>query len=204
MIIRECIKDDIEELSSIALSTAIAGKDGQNYFLNKDLISQYYCEPYIRYNSEYCFAIEEDNRLCGYIVGTSNSLAFSKWFNEYWLVKLRLEYFNSKSISDVEKNLLNMLNKDVVPSEYFEKYPAHLHINVIKNMQGKKIGKKLINTLLQKLTDDNIKGVHLGVDINNSKAIGFYNHLGFEIIEEKPWGYLMGKTLSTLRDHNNN
>lgn len=204
MIIRECRIEDIKDLSIVALSTAMGGKDGQDFFYNKDLISQYYCEPYIRFDSQYCFTVEENNTCCGYTVGASNSVEYYKWFNEIWLVKLRAQYLNCKSISTEEDRILQLIQEDVEPSEYLKQYPAHLHINLLDTMQGKSVGSKLISTLLQKLTDDNITGVHLGVQITNLKAIGFYKHLGFKVIEEKPWGYVMGKLLATGKDHNSN
>jgi ribosomal protein S18 acetylase RimI-like enzyme len=204
MIIRECRIEDIKELSNVALSTAMAGKDGNSYFHNKDLISQYYCEPYIRFDAQYCFAVEEDNVCCGYTVGVIDSTEFFKWFNDVWLVKLRAQYKNCKSISEEEDRILDLIKEDVEPSDYFEQYPAHLHINLLDTMQGKSIGTRLISTLLQKLADDNIKGVHLGVQIDNNKAIGFYKHLGFKVIEEKPWGYVMGKALSIGKAQNSN
>jgi ribosomal protein S18 acetylase RimI-like enzyme len=197
MIIRECRIEDIKDLSNVALRTAMAGKDGQDFFYNKDLISQYYCEPYIRYDSQYCFTVEENNICCGYTVGTSNSYEFYKWFNETWLVKLRDQYLNCKSISSEEDRILQLIKEDVEIPDYLKQYPAHLHINLLDTMQGKSIGKKLILTLLQKFAEDNIKGVHLGVQIDNLRAIGFYKHLGFKVIEEQPWGYVMGKLIST-------
>jgi ribosomal protein S18 acetylase RimI-like enzyme len=195
MIIREARIEDIEDLSKVALSTAMAGKDGEEFFCNKDLISQYYCEPYIRYNSKYCFVLEENGKACGYTVGAVDSKDFFKWFNENWLIKLRVQYANSKAISDEEDRILKMLKEDVEFSTLFEEYPAHLHINISKSLQGRGVGKQLILSLLKKMSEENVKGIHLGVALTNDKAIGFYKHLGFKIIEEKTWGYYMGLKL---------
>jgi len=37
--------------------------------------------------------------------------------------------------------------------------------------------------------------VHLGVDKDNSNAIGFYRHLGFREVATEPGGILMGLRL---------
>lgn len=196
MIIRNARLDDIKELSKVALSTAMAGGDGNDFFYNKDLISQYYCEPYIRYNSEYCFVVEEEGKACGYIVSTPDSKEFFKWFNEVWLVEIRKLYAHSRSKSDEESRILNLIKEDVENSKFFEEYPAHLHINISKKLQGQHVGSKLLYSLFHKLEKENIKGIHLGVALTNKKAIGFYNHSGLKTIEEKPWGFVMAKSFS--------
>lgn len=196
MIIRKSRINDIEQLSKISLSTAIAGEDGSKYFYNKSLVSEYYCEPYVLHDRESCFVVEEGNNCCGYIVGTKNSYDFYRWFNREWLVKLREKYKNAVFLSEHEEIIFKILSNDVKALDYFDKYPAHLHINILKSMQGKSVGKKLMSAFLDKLVADKIRGVHLGVDIKNKKAIGFYDHMGFSIIQENDWGYVMGKIIT--------
>jgi len=196
MKIKQAEIEDIEDLAKVALTTAIGGKDGTDYFYNKNAVSQYFCEPYIKYDNQYCFDVVENDICEGYTVGAVDSKDFFAWFNESWLPSLREIYSGCQIKTKEEKDIIDLINKDVENSSFFEEYPAHLHINLSKNLQGKKIGSKLINTLLDKFAEQGVKGVHLGVDIKNDRAIGFYRHLGFEIIESHSWGHVMGKKIS--------
>ena len=58
-------------------------------------------------------------------------------------------------------------------------YPAHLHIDLLPRLQGRGVGRRLVDTLLDALRRRGVPGVHLGVDAANTRAIGFYEHVGF-------------------------
>jgi len=51
--------------------------------------------------------------------------------------------------------------------------------------------------LLDELRARGVPGVHLGVDSRNQRAVGFYEHLGFEHLDETDdvlMGIRLGKT----------
>ena len=62
--------------------------------------------------------------------------------------------------------------------EYFNRFPAHLHINCHADSRGKGVGSKLISETEMKLQGMKIKGLHImtGPDAANQK---FYKKLGF-------------------------
>ncbi|MFW5801721.1 MAG: GNAT family N-acetyltransferase [Spirochaeta sp.] len=70
-------------------------------------------------------------------------------------------------------------------SQLFDAYPAHLHINVLPQAQGRSIGRKLIAAYCRDLRAEDIPGVHL---ITTTKAgnAGFYQAVGFETVMEVP------------------
>ena len=80
-------------------------------------------------------------------------------------------------------------------ASWIKDFPAHLHIDILDSLQGKGIGKQLMNTLFQHLKTENISGIHLGVDKANENAQGFYKKIGFSVLEEKDWGFVLGKKL---------
>ena len=57
--------------------------------------------------------------------------------------------------------------------------PLDLHIDLRPELQGRGVGRQLIDELLRRLATAGSHGVHLGVDTRNTHAIGFYEHLGF-------------------------
>lgn len=74
-------------------------------------------------------------------------------------------------------------------------YPAHLHIDLLPEAQGGGNGSRLIHTLLGALRSRGVHGVHLGVGKANAGAVGFYRHLGFEVLAEDPNSFTLGMKL---------
>lgn len=59
-------------------------------------------------------------------------------------------------------------------------YPAHLHIDIEEPYTGSGNGRALMETLLARLRADGVLGVVFGVAASNQRAVGFYQHMGFE------------------------
>jgi ribosomal protein S18 acetylase RimI-like enzyme len=74
-------------------------------------------------------------------------------------------------------------------------YPAHLHIDLLPQVQGQGWGLAMMQTFLDKLRELQVKGVHLGVSKRNPRAIRFYEKAGFERIQEFPGGFTYGLSL---------
>jgi ribosomal protein S18 acetylase RimI-like enzyme len=70
------------------------------------------------------------------------------------------------------------------PDAVVTRYPAHLHIDLLPVLQGKGVGRAMMNRLLADLRARGVPGVHLGVDARNLRAVGFYEHLGFEHLDD--------------------
>jgi GNAT superfamily N-acetyltransferase len=58
-------------------------------------------------------------------------------------------------------------------------YPAHLHIDLLPGLQGRGLGRRLIDRLRAALADRGVPAVHLGLDPANTGARAFYERLGF-------------------------
>lgn len=195
MIIRKAQLKDIEQLEKIALKTGDSGSDASNYFYYKNMISKYYCEPYIHFDDSLCFVAIDNNECIAYIVACENTNDFYNWFNLEWKPECN-KLFNKEHVkSDKEANLLSLFSKEAIV-DYPHDYPAHLHINICIVGQGKGLGKTLVNTVVDELKKRNIKGIHLGVDIHNKGAIGFYKHIGFKSLFEDSDGILMGLNIN--------
>lgn len=64
-----------------------------------------------------------------------------------------------------------------------ERYPAHLHIDILPSHQGQGWGPRLLDRLLKELQAAGVIGVHLGMVAENHRAHKFYDRLGFERFE---------------------
>jgi ribosomal protein S18 acetylase RimI-like enzyme len=72
-------------------------------------------------------------------------------------------------------------------------YQAHLHINLLPSLQGKGAGRALMDALFTELERQKVPGLSLGVDASNTGAVTFYRKMGFSVLKEQEWGFIMGK-----------
>jgi ribosomal protein S18 acetylase RimI-like enzyme len=63
--------------------------------------------------------------------------------------------------------------------EIADRYPAHLHIDLLPSGQRRGLGRRLMNTYLDALRERGVPGVHLTMDPANTGARAFYDRLGF-------------------------
>ena len=86
-----------------------------------------------------------------------------------------------------------------MPFPYFFlglKYPAHLHIDILREYQGKGYGAQMMNTMLSNLKSKKVKGIMLMVNKDNHGAIRFYERLGFKALFNGFGGVVMAKNLT--------
>ena len=58
-------------------------------------------------------------------------------------------------------------------------YPAHLHINMLADIRGTGVGRRLIETWLDELRRSEIPGCHLQTMAENTNGIAFFEAMGF-------------------------
>ena len=85
-----------------------------------------------------------------------------------------------------------MLFRSAEPNYIYKEYPAHLHIDLLPQLQGLGCGRKLMEVFFNALRELEVPGLHLGVDSANEGAIKFYEKLGFSVLKEETWGFKLG------------
>lgn len=195
--IRKAQVFDLPHLYNICVKTGNSGTDATNLFNDPFMLGHFYASPYL-FAKEACnFVAVVNGTVQGYILCAKNTKSFNAWLCT-WLEPIANNYRNGfVPKTETEKSLLEEIifyKNDFCPP-FLEEYPAHLHIDLLPSLQGKGAGKLLIKTLLEELKKENIKGLHLGVDAKNEKAINFYKKCGFSVLEKTSWGFYMGLKL---------
>lgn len=193
--IRLATEQDIPYLYEISLRTALSGLDGTAYYNDPYCVGHYYAAPYFFFDPTLCYiAVDEYNKPSGYIVGTRDTVSFNSWMNSHWLPPLKKHYAHVTAFkSENEEKTVRLINKG--PGEGVWEhvgYPAHLHINLLDNLQGKGLGKALMLTFMEDIQKTGVAGIHLGVDGRNTRAFGFYEKMGFTKLKEPAWGAVFG------------
>ena len=58
-----------------------------------------------------------------------------------------------------------------------DRFPSHLHINLLPGARGQGVGRRLMNTVFSALARSGSPGVQLGVRASNTGALAFYRAL---------------------------
>tara|TARA_Y100001970_G_C14058532_1_gene762894 strand:- start:78 stop:677 length:600 start_codon:yes stop_codon:yes gene_type:complete len=195
--IRNYCKKDLNKVYEICLKTGNAGSDASNLYKDPKLLGHVYVGPYVELEPQSAFILEIETQVCGYIIGTKNSKHFFDKINLNWLPRMKKKYkipLNDPKDYNLDDGLINSFYFPEKPPD-FPKYPAHLHIDILPEGQGQGMGVKLMNYFFKYLEENKVRGLHLGVDEKNKRAIRFYKKYGLKIIQENDNSIIMGKTL---------
>ncbi len=162
--IREICKADKDRLEYIVVETA------SGIYKNKPEVTKLlFCDYYI--DNGIGYALVENDIVVGYILCSEDYKKYVDIFTKDYLPKVKQIDKKEYILKRLEMLLDRVLGKF---------YPAHLHIDILEEYCGGGNGTKLMEALLYRLKEDNIKGVWLGVDKNNTRAISFYKKMGFK------------------------
>lgn len=192
ILIRKCEKSDMSAIMNICYKTGYMGEDltGLNQFDDPILFSYLFCYYYVRYETQNCFVAvdSEKSQIAGYIIGTRNTKKQKKalFLKMGWRIIFRLLGTTAWRHPETIKTVLYFV-KNLQPEEamnqIYDEYPAHLHINILKEYQRMGIGEKLLTAFEGNIRND-VKGIHLHTTSHNSKAIPFYHKMGYSVIKE--------------------
>ena len=153
----------------------------------KKFILSTYCDYYIEIEPENCFvAADENDKAIGYVMCSENADRFLDIFNR--------EYFTR--ISESHTSGRYYARESVVPIEkHKDEYPAHLHIDILREYQRQGIGHRLLDALFEHLENIGVRGIMLSMSAGNEKAAAFYDKYGFTLIEKSEDTLIYGKKI---------
>ncbi len=178
-------ESDLPRLYEICLKTGDSGGDASHIYKDPMLLGHFYAAPYAVIHPELTFILAKDDVAVGYIIGTNNSQLFHKRTEEQWFPHLREEYpMPDETDTSSDARIVRLIHKGIVPRTEMLSYPAHLHIDILPEGQGKGMGRKLIDTFCAKLVELKVEALHLEVGKRNVNAIQFYEKMGFQLVHE--------------------
>lgn len=191
--IRAYRPSDRADVYEVCLRTADAGADATGIYSDDDLMPDIFAGPYLAYEPELAFVVDVGDRVAGYLLAVSDTRAFVDWFAREWVPGLaRFPHVDPPlTPQDAIVHLGYRPQRMLIPE--VDEYPAHLHIDLLPELQGQGFGRELVRTLLFALRERGIRRVHLGVDPANLSARAFYDRLGFaELPSSTPQESVLG------------
>jgi ribosomal protein S18 acetylase RimI-like enzyme len=176
---------DLRAVYDVCVRTADAGGDARGMFSSDDLMPDLFAGPYVFLEPEFAFVLDDGKRAVGYVLGTPDTAAFVRAYRARWMPRLDGRYpvpaGPPASREDEMVALHYQPERLLWPG--LEAYPAHLHIDLLPPFQGSGHGRALMETFYAAAARAGASGVHLTVLAANTRAIGFYRHLGLRRLD---------------------
>ena len=169
----------------VCLKTGDFGKDGEPFYReDPDALGRIFVGPYLAYEPELSLILEDAEGICGYALGAFDSRVFYARYEAEWRPDLCARFPDPKTDPSQWSRAQTVHHwyhhPDYFTPEPYEKYPSHLHIDLLVRAQGRGFGRRMIEQVMGKLRQRGSPGAHLGVSMMNTTAFGFYLRLGFQ------------------------
>ena len=193
---------DLDAVYDICVRTADAGGDARGMYSDDRLMGDLFAAPYVTLEPAVAHILDDGTGAAvGYVVGTADTQRFARRYRDEWLPVADRPEPPEPPVTP-EENMLSLHHhpeRMIVPE--LAGYPAHLHIDLLPEWQGRGFGRGLIGAFLKGVHKAGARRVHLGMVPSSLGARKFYERLGFvEIPLADPGSLYLGRdTYSPLR-----
>jgi len=202
--IRPATLEDTPALSCICLLTGDAGQSAEHLHKHPELLGLLWALSYVSLPPEaahtWGFVLVDDtapdndhttNAIKGYILGTSDTRAYEAAAEEGWWPALRIRFPLSSDADErmtADQEYIDLIHRapDAALDACLAVSPAHMHINLLPEVQRRGWGRTLIGRAVDHLRERQIGAVWLGVAESNVGARRFYERIGFREIQGAP------------------
>jgi len=117
---------------------------------------------YYRQNEpqHFLLALAPDGRVAGYLSGCTDSRSARRLYSD-------IPYY-------------------AVFEDFFEAYPAHLHVNCHPEFRGRGVGTELVKAFIKECSACGLAGLHL-VTSPGARNVSFYRRCGFDFSLSRTW-----------------
>ncbi|WP_249124588.1 GNAT family N-acetyltransferase [Saccharopolyspora erythraea] len=181
MIVRSWRPGDARAVHRICVQTGDAGDPVHPILDDPDLVAYVFADPYLLLQPELAFVAESGGTVLGYVVAALHTEEFYARWQFEWAPRFAATHPASRRVDagSADSQLRAFLHRPrlMVPP-HLDRYPSHLHINLLPGARRRGAGKQLMHALFRQLARAGSPGVQLGVRVDNTRAQAFYRATG--------------------------
>lgn len=183
--IRPCLPADLEAAYEVCLQTGDSGADGTHLYRDDPAaLGDLYVGPYIAFEPDLAFVLEDGGGVCGYVLAALDSARFYERLRAEWLPPLCARHPDPEgdpaTWTPSERLYHEYHHYAVYYPDSFRAYPSQLHIDLAPRAQGRGQGIRMMRRQLETLERRGSAGVHLCMSAVNHRAYRFYRKLDFD------------------------
>ncbi|UCF61602.1 MAG: GNAT family N-acetyltransferase [Anaerolineaceae bacterium] len=175
---------DREKVREIAFETGFMGESVAWYWGDMRSFSDIWTAYYTDLEPESTFVAEDADSVMGYLLGCVDTKRAPSPLSAitHQLIRRQL-LFRFGTAGFIWRSIWDLLrNPSVLSGEVSDpRWPSHLHINLLPAARGNGTGRRLMQAWLARMRSVGSPGCHLGVFAENTNAIAFFRHMGFEL-----------------------
>jgi len=202
VVLRDYRPEDLAGLYDVCLRTGATGADASALTGHPRLLGDVWAAPYAAFAPGLVGVLGSGPagaEVVGYVLGVTDTLAFDAWAARAWWPAVAERYADVEATTALDTALLSGIRtgsyRSDLPAALLARYPAHLHVDLLPQVQGGGWGRRLLQHLFTRLTAAGCPGVHLGVAEENTGARRFYDRMGFAELSSSPGGRTLGLSL---------
>ena len=171
----------------LAANTAFFGDPVEAFLDDRALFCAAFVAYYADYEPERLWIAEIDGTVVGYVTGCGDSRRQARTFGSrilpavLWGVLRRRYRVGIKTLRFALCMAREGLQHDR-PDVSLDRFPGHLHINVLARARGNGIGRALLEGSLAQFWASGVRGVHLSTTDRNAAACHLYEAVGFRLL----------------------
>jgi ribosomal protein S18 acetylase RimI-like enzyme len=178
---------DHDDVYRVCVLTGDSGRDATGKFSDDSLLPDIYAGPYLALEPELATVVDVGGRVAGYLLAAADTRSFARRYRSDWLPGFVVRHPLPPIIASDEDRLVAVGHRpEGMIGPDLDRFPAHLHIDLLPELQRQGMGRALIGRLLAQLRERGIPGVQLGVGEANRDAQAFYARLGFRPLPSTP------------------
>ena len=169
----------------ICVRTADGGADARGMYVDDRLMGDIFAVPYVTLEPQHAHLLDDGTGAAvGYVLGTADTATFARRYREEWLPATEGRYPEPAQppVTPSDRMLHLHLNPERMLVPELADFPAHLHIDLLPEWQGRGHGRELMRTFWRALRERGVPSVHLVMATANVPARAFYDRLGFHEI----------------------
>lgn len=186
--VRRYESTDIESVRDVCFETGLMGDTIASQFGDRDTFAHLFCDWYLLYRPDTCWVVDdadrpaERGRVIGYLIASPdppNEARHHRRVLSRHLVGRRV-ILRSDTVGFFGRAILDLARdrRTLAPIDTL-RYPAEMHMNLLPSARGRGMGSALMDSLVARLRELQVPGIHLGTFGENSGAIAFFESQGF-------------------------
>lgn len=183
---------DRPAIRQICADTADRGKPVENFFSDREVFADLMTCYYTDFEPQSVWVAEIDGRVIGYLSGCRDSRRYLRLMAGLIAPRALLRaifrgvFLRKKTYRFIQAMLKSCMLGGLKRELSFNKYPAHLHIDIKEAFRGQNIGSRLMEKFFTQAKSSGANGVYLTVRQDNTAAGKFFEKMGFSIVNRYP------------------
>ncbi|MBF0569335.1 MAG: GNAT family N-acetyltransferase [Candidatus Omnitrophica bacterium] len=185
-VIRKYRFSDRQTVRRISLETAMMGQPAAAFFDGNEVFADALTLYFTDHEPESCFVAQVDGKVVGCLTGARDTRCMDELSGRkilwplLWKAACSGIFLKGRNIRVLLRSLWLALGGGFFLPDFYQDYPATLHINVLDGYRASGVGGKLMEAYLSYLQGEKVRGVRMAT--MSEQAGHFFQTQGFSFL----------------------